>query len=95
MVENPTPVPIVIAKPILGLEALAAFEGIGGDLKTMLEIVRMYALRPATALLLLDRTAGKLKPSAIEPAISPGCVNHPDRDRHQIGHSPKQSIATT
>src|SRR5436190_17575713 len=89
MIQDPAIFTVPSPQAIFHRKLLPRVKGITVDFKTAFEIVAMDALCPSIAELLLQRTAGKVKPAIVKIVAAFVRPRHPDHHRGRISNDPK------
>ena len=93
VVNDPAVFAVIAAQAIFHFKFHARVESAGVDGEAAIEIVRVYASRPAFAKLLLDRASGEIEPAAIEKGAELVGTGHPDECGSRVGHEAKALFA--
>ena len=93
MIQDPAIFTVPSPQAIFHRKLLPRVKGITVDFKTAFEIVAMDALCPSIAELLLQRTAGKVKPAIVKIVAAFVRPRHPDHHRRRISHDAKALLA--
>ena len=88
-VEDPAVRAVVAEQPVLHLERSARLERAAVDAEAALEVVRMHALGPAVAELLLHRAPAELQPPAVEVGAASRGLGHPHQRRRRVRDGPE------